>query len=164
MVEAVFDCAVNVDYPYHALALDHDGDDDFAFAGRVAGDVAWELLDVGDELSCLGGGCCAADSAAEVDGLAGDFALKRTQDEAWFCGRGGVVVDVEAGPVYRGGGGGEGAVEVPEEGGGVGEVAALLSARFFTTKSVVIFHGDISWWYFVVGFHGGDDVWGFECE
>lgn len=130
MVEAVFDCAVNVDYPYHALALDHDGDDDFAFAGRVAGDVTWELLDVGDELSCLGGGCCAADSAAEVDGLAGDFALKRTQDEAWFCGRGGVVVDVEAGPVYRGGGGGEGAVEVPEEGGGVGEVAALCQLDF----------------------------------
>lgn len=37
-----------------------------------------------------------------------------------------VLADVEAGPVYGGGGAGEGGVGVPEEGGDVGEVTVFF--------------------------------------
>lgn len=75
----------------------------------------------------------AAHAPSEADLLARRPALEGAEDEdvcfrGRGCGRGPedgefVLSDVEAGPVYGGGGGGEGGVGVPEEGGDVGEVA-----------------------------------------
>lgn len=104
----------------------HDGDDDLASAVAVAGDVAGKRVDVGHDMGALLRRGGAAHASAEGDGLAGDFAHERAEDEglllrAVCCCR--FIQDVEAGPVDAAVGGREGVVQMPEEGGGVGEVA-----------------------------------------
>lgn len=98
-----------------------------------------ERLDVVDDLDGFVGGCVATHAAREGDGLAGDLAVEGAEDE---LGGGGAVEDVEAwwgvlvglrgeegggvrrtGPVHVRERGGERFVGVPEEGGGVCEVA-----------------------------------------
>jgi hypothetical protein len=66
-------------------------------------------------------------SATKSDGLTGYFTLEGTEDElgSFWGGKG--VVDVEPGPVDLIAWGREGVVGVPQEGGGVGEVADLGS-------------------------------------
>jgi hypothetical protein len=84
--------------------------------------MAGERVDVGHELrgARLRGG--PAHAAAQRDRLARDLALEGAEEELARVRR---VEEVEAGPVYGARGRREGVVGVPEEGGGVGEVAGV---------------------------------------
>lgn len=116
--------------------------------------MAGELVHVWHEDGLLASSCCAADTLAELDLLAGGLAVEGAQEEVLVlrgrvCGgnghtgdavdarqwRGGdgrgkggefIIADVEAGPVDGGGGGWEGSICVPEERGDVGKVANLF--------------------------------------
>jgi hypothetical protein len=72
LIEPIQLRAIDIDDRNRSSILDN-WDDDFALTGAVAGDMAWESVDVGNELGRLGGGGGAADSAGEEDGLAGDL-------------------------------------------------------------------------------------------
>lgn len=82
VVEAVSGDAVDIedgDQPLVAALVSRggeDGDDDLAPGVAVAGDVAGEGVDVGDELGASVGSGGAADAPAEGDGLAGYLALE----------------------------------------------------------------------------------------
>jgi len=103
-------------------------DHDFRFGFRVTGDMARKHFHIADHLCRFGLRGYTADAPAEADGLASYFALEGTEDQL-RGGRGGGVEDVEAGPVCVVAGGGEGVEAVPEEGGGVGEVAVVGRGR-----------------------------------
>lgn len=84
---------------------------DFGVAGRVAGDVAGELVDVGDSLDRLGREGRTADAPVIFDVHAGHVALEGTEDQV-IAGR---LIQVEAGPVDIGD-------RLHQERGGVREV------------------------------------------
>lgn len=111
----------------HLAILNHR-DHDFRFRFRVTGDMARKHFHIADHLCRFGLRGYTADAPAEADGLASYFALEGAEDQL-RGGRGGGVEDVEAGPVCVVAGGGEGVEAVPEEGGGVGEVAVVGRGR-----------------------------------
>lgn len=86
--------------------------------------MAGELLDVGHELCLLACGGSAAYTLSEANGLTSNLALEWAEDQLFRLGG---VKDVEAGPVYGGGWGGERVVCVPEERGYVGGVTGASS-------------------------------------
>ena len=87
--------AVEVEHTEHTGVAD-ERENDFGLRGGVAGDVAGELVNVGDDdgLAALGGG--AADATPESDADAGDFALKGAENE--FA----AAQEIKAGPVQTG--------------------------------------------------------------
>ncbi len=85
----------------------------------VAGDVAGEGVDVGDDDGFAALGCGAADALAEGDASAGRFALERADEEVLAAVRAGAE-EVEPSPVEVG-------ELVEKQGGGVGEVADGVS-------------------------------------
>lgn len=76
LVEPVQLRTVHIDDSHHPI-IHNNGNHNLALAVAVAGDVAGKGVDVGNELSGLGGGCGTAYAPAEGDGLAGYFTLKR---------------------------------------------------------------------------------------
>ena len=76
-----------------------------------------KLTDVRDSQYLFFSGGGTAYAPADGDALACRAAVEGTEEESAGFG---AVDCVEAGPVYVVGGWGEGFVEVPEEGGGVG--------------------------------------------
>jgi hypothetical protein len=79
-----------------------------------------KLFHIRNKLRSLCRGCCPAYTAVESDRLACYLALEGPEKEA--SGMGGVG-EVEPCPVDVVGWRGEGVIGVPEEGGGIGEVA-----------------------------------------
>lgn len=131
---------ININQP-HRLTIHHNRHHNLTPTLRITRNMPREREHVvhAHGFAFRGGG--PAHAPAEVDELAGGFALEGAEEEdslVGVCGGGGefVVADVEAGPVYVGG---EDGVGVPEEGGDVCGVAfsvsglnALLSERVRT--------------------------------
>lgn len=101
--------------------------DNLAPTVSVAGNVAWELLDVVDAHRLpipIGSG--TADALADANRLARNLAHEGTENQLLLL-RG--VEDVEAAPVDGRRRAGEGVVQVPEQRGGVGRVGDPVALR-----------------------------------
>jgi hypothetical protein len=83
-----------------------------------------KLLYISHELRSLGASSSATNTSAKSDGLASYFALEGSKDK--LVGWGGRIENVEAGPVGMRGRCRQSVEGVPEERGGVGEIAVGL--------------------------------------
>lgn len=83
-----------------------------------------ELLYISHELRSLGASSSATDTSAKSDDLASYFALERAENQLVAWGR--RIENVEASPVGVRGRSRQSVEGVPEERGGVGEVAVGL--------------------------------------
>jgi hypothetical protein len=129
VIKSVLDCAVDIDNGDH-LFVHYNWHNDLAAAVPIASDMPRESIHVRHKLRLPR--CCSSSANAppKRDGLACYFALERAEDELWVgCCREGIE-RVEAGPVDCVGWRREGFIGVPEEGGGVGEVAGKLVCLF----------------------------------
>lgn len=103
----------------HLLIFDN-GYHDLTLTRTVTCDVPWKLLNVGHKLRLLSLRCSTAYTASKRDGLACYLAVERAEKKLLRVGR---AEEVEPAPIDAGGGGWQGVVRVPEEGGCVCEVA-----------------------------------------
>lgn len=74
-----------------------DRNDDLALRVPITGNMTRELFDIRDELRLPAHCCSTTDASAKENGLTGDFAMERSEDELL---RRTAVQDVEAGPVH----------------------------------------------------------------
>ena len=63
------------------FSVSADGDDDLAFRGGGTGDVPWELVDIRDDERLVLRPSRAADTFVIRDAGAGNWSLKRTENE-----------------------------------------------------------------------------------
>ena len=109
LVESVELVAVDVEHGDDGAVGVVDGDDDFAARGTGAGNVAWELVNIGDDLCLVFLPCGSAYAATFADAGTGEGTLEGTEHEGV-----GIGYAVKAYPPPA-----EGLVE---HGGGVGHV------------------------------------------